>query len=89
LAGYGGPVSGVFNAPLTASVVRFQKRHGLRPDGVVRRSTYEALGLYPPRRVDPPWLEKASRPDAAGRRQASRSGCSRARAAALARPAGL
>jgi len=69
---YDGPVSGVFTAPLTAAVVRFQERHGLRSDGVVRRSTYEALGLYPPRRVDPPWLEKASRvPQKAGAMQAA------------------
>jgi hypothetical protein len=61
---YQGPVSGVFTEELTKAVEKFQQSHGMRVTGVVHRSTYEALGLYPPKRVDPPWLEKASRPPA-------------------------
>ncbi len=57
---YAGPISGVYTSQLTQAVERFQARHGLRVDGVVHRPTYEALGLYPPKRVDPPWLQKAS-----------------------------
>ncbi len=57
---YKGPLSGVFTAQLTQAVTEFQKIHNLRADGIVRRDTYTALGLYPPRRMDPPWLEQAS-----------------------------
>ena len=59
---YAGPISGVYTPELTRAVEEFQRSHGLRVDGVVHRSTYEALGLYPPKRVDPPWLEKATKP---------------------------
>jgi len=62
LGEYEGPISGVFTDQLTEAVENFQRRHDLRPDGIVRRSTYVALGLYPPRRVDPPWLRDAQKP---------------------------
>ena len=63
---YKGPHSGVFTAQLTQAVTEFQKGRNLRADGIVRRDTYTALGLYPPRRLDPPWLEQASPPKGGG-----------------------
>ena len=53
---YEGPISGVFTPQLAEAVAAFQQRHGIRPDGIIGRSTYEALGLYPPRRTFPRWL---------------------------------
>lgn len=61
---YEGPVSGIFTPQLLESVVHFQKIHGIRPDGVVGRSTWEALGLYPPRRTEPSWDYPQSGPHA-------------------------
>ena len=58
LGEYEGPISGVFTEQLTEAVTNFQRRHGLPADGVVRRSTYAALGLYPPRRVEASWLPR-------------------------------
>jgi murein L,D-transpeptidase YcbB/YkuD len=43
-----GPVSAeaaVYDAPLVAAVKRFQRRHGIEPDGVVGRQTEAALGV--------------------------------------------
>ncbi|MDA8344675.1 MAG: L,D-transpeptidase family protein [Thermaerobacter sp.] len=55
---YEGPVSGIFTPQLAEAVALFQAKHGIRPDGIIGRSTYEALGLYPPRRTSPAWLPR-------------------------------
>ncbi len=52
---YEGPVSGIFTPQLAEAVSLFQSKHGIRPDGIIGRSTYEAMGLYPPRRTHPKW----------------------------------
>lgn len=61
---YEGPISGIFTPQLLESVLHFQKTHGIRPDGVVGKSTWEALGLYPPRPTRPNWDYPESGPHA-------------------------
>ncbi|MCH9690677.1 MAG: L,D-transpeptidase family protein [Gammaproteobacteria bacterium] len=43
--------SQVFDRQLHHAVLRFQKRHGLRPDGIVGRRTRERLNISPVRRA--------------------------------------
>lgn len=45
---YQGRLDGIFGPKLLAAVIRFQKEHGLEPDGVVGLKMYDALGLLPP-----------------------------------------
>ncbi len=42
---YNGSVDGVFGAGTRSAVVLFQKKNGLKVDGVVGKSTYKALGM--------------------------------------------
>ena len=42
---YKGSVDGVFGAGTKSAVVAFQKKNGLKADGVVGASTYKALGM--------------------------------------------
>ncbi len=42
---YNGSVDGVFGAGTRAAVVSFQKKNGLKADGIVGKSTYKALGM--------------------------------------------
>ncbi|MCO1333388.1 L,D-transpeptidase family protein [Microbulbifer sp. OS29] len=48
---YGGSDRNRFDRGLHQAVVRFQKRHGLRPDGIVGRSTRKRLNLSPAARA--------------------------------------
>ena len=40
-----------YDKALTAAVIRFQERHGLRPDGVVGQQTLKALNVTPAQRI--------------------------------------
>ena len=42
---YNGSVDGVFGAGTRSAVIAFQKKNGLKADGVVGKSTYRALGM--------------------------------------------
>ena len=42
---YSGSVDGVFGAGTKNAVIAFQKKNGLKADGVVGKSTYQALGM--------------------------------------------
>ena len=42
---YNGSVDGVFGAGTRSAVVSFQKKNGLKADGVVGKATYKALGM--------------------------------------------
>ncbi len=42
---YNGSVDGVFGAGTRAAVIAFQKKNGLKADGVVGKATYKALGM--------------------------------------------
>ena len=42
---YNGSVDGVFGAGTKAAVISFQKKNGLKADGVVGKATYKALGM--------------------------------------------
>lgn len=42
---YNGSVDGVFGASTKNAVISFQKKNGLKADGVVGKSTYKALGM--------------------------------------------
>lgn len=42
---YNGRVDGVFGAGTRSAVIAFQKKNGLKADGVVGKSTYKALGM--------------------------------------------
>lgn len=42
---YKGSVDGVFGAGTRSAVVAFQKKNGLKADGVVGKATYKALGM--------------------------------------------
>ena len=42
---YKGEADGVFGAGTRSAVIAFQKKHGLKADGVVGKSTYKALGM--------------------------------------------
>ena len=42
---YNGSVDGVFGAGTRSAVIAFQKKNGLKADGVVGKSTYQALGM--------------------------------------------
>ncbi|MBE7068291.1 MAG: spore cortex-lytic enzyme [Clostridiales bacterium] len=42
---YNGSVDGVFGAGTKKAVVAFQKKNGLKADGVVGKATYKALGM--------------------------------------------
>lgn len=42
---YNGSVDGVFGAGTKKAVIAFQKKNGLTADGVVGKSTYQALGM--------------------------------------------
>ena len=42
---YKGSVDGVFGAGTRSAVIAFQKKNGLKADGVVGKSTYQALGM--------------------------------------------
>lgn len=61
---YEGPVSGIFSPQLLEAVEGFQAKHGIRPDGIVGKSTWEALGLYPPRPTKPNWAYPEAGPHA-------------------------
>jgi hypothetical protein len=43
---YRGPVDGVLGGSTTAAVMRFQRRHGLTPDGVIGPRTRRAFGHF-------------------------------------------
>ena len=43
---YRGPVDGIIGGRTTAAVIRFQRRHGLTPDGVVGPKTRRAFGRF-------------------------------------------
>ena len=42
---YNGSVDGVFGAGTRSAVIAFQKKNGLKADGVVGQATYKALGM--------------------------------------------
>lgn len=42
---YNGSVDGVFGVGTRSAVIAFQKKNGLKADGVVGKSTYKALGM--------------------------------------------
>ena len=42
---YNGAVDGVFGAGTKSAVIAFQKKNGLKADGVVGKATYKALGM--------------------------------------------
>ncbi len=42
---YNGSVDGVFGKGTREAVIKFQKKNGLKADGVVGKSTYKALGM--------------------------------------------
>ncbi|MBE5744942.1 MAG: spore cortex-lytic enzyme [Clostridiales bacterium] len=42
---YKGSVDGVFGAGTKAAVIAFQKKNGLKADGIVGKATYKALGM--------------------------------------------
>ncbi len=42
---YNGGVDGVFGAGTRSAVIAFQKKNGLKADGVVGKATYKALGM--------------------------------------------
>lgn len=42
---YKGSVDGVFGAGTRSAVIAFQKKNGLKADGVVGKATYQALGM--------------------------------------------
>ena len=42
---YNGNVDGVFGAGTRSAVIAFQKKNGLKADGVVGKATYKALGM--------------------------------------------
>lgn len=42
---YNGSVDGVFGAGTRSAVIAFQKKNGLKADGVVGKQTYKALGM--------------------------------------------
>ena len=42
---YNGAVDGVFGEGTKAAIIRFQKKNGLKADGVVGKATYKALGM--------------------------------------------
>ncbi|TZE82875.1 spore cortex-lytic enzyme [Calorimonas adulescens] len=42
---YTGPLDGVYGAKMYQAVVRFQKKNGLTPDGVIGNATKRALGM--------------------------------------------
>ena len=57
LIGYGLPraaVDGRFDGATQAALERFQRRHGLRPDGIAGRQTYRALAHGTARQAPPP-----------------------------------
>src|SRR6476620_3574225 len=43
---YRGPVDGIIGGRTTAAVIRFQRKHGLTPDGVVGPKTRRAFGRF-------------------------------------------
>src|SRR6476659_9228887 len=43
---YQGPVDGIIGGRTTAAVIRFQRKHGLTPDGVVGPKTRRAFGRF-------------------------------------------
>lgn len=42
---YDGAVDGVFGSGTKAAIIRFQKKNGLKADGIVGKATYKALGM--------------------------------------------
>ena len=42
---YNGTVDGVFGEGTKSAIIRFQKKNGLKADGVVGKATYKALGM--------------------------------------------
>ena len=42
---YNGKIDGVFGAGTRSAVIAFQKKNGLKADGVVGKATYKALGM--------------------------------------------
>ena len=42
---YNGPVDGVFGKGTKDAVIAFQKKNGIKADGIVGKATYQALGM--------------------------------------------
>ena len=43
---FDGEIDGVFGQQTKNAVIKFQKKNGLTPDGIVGKATLEALGIY-------------------------------------------
>jgi N-acetylmuramoyl-L-alanine amidase len=56
-----GPIDGVFGPRTEAATLRFQRSHGLPPDGIVERHTLRALLTRPPAAATPGGATPVSR----------------------------
>lgn len=50
---YNGPVTGYYGELTKAGVIRFQRKHGLNPEGYLGRLTLEKIGIYVPPTATP------------------------------------